>query len=140
MNYEKLIHQLEVRGDALTITAAKAIRKLLQEKNEYKTTRQVGRLKIYLYEDALEVDEKPFHLTRNEFLLLQLIAKHKRTAPKEDLFISLYGYDSDRRLTDLDVLVSKIRKKLNPVLGYDCLETRWGLGWRLVEPSEELVD
>ncbi len=72
-------------------------------------------------------------LTKFEFDLLNLLAKNAETAMgREILFRRVWGYDIALNTNSLDVLISRLRRKLS--VGDEravCIETVYGYGYRL---------
>ena len=136
MDYITIINNLEARGDPLTINAAKAIRALLKEQNKYKTERQLGPLRIDFEQKRIELNGEYWHLPPLELKIFLVLAKTKNMVTKESVYISLYGYDGEPDESILLVTISKLRKRLLKVLGYDCITTFYGRGWQLVENKE----
>ena len=70
----------------------------------------------------------PLRLTAMEYGLLAYLAHHPgRPVSKSELTEHLYAQDFDRDSNTLEVLVSRLRKKL----GASVIETERGLGYRL---------
>lgn len=77
------------------------------------------------------------HFTGKEYLLLERLALRRgNTVSKERLLEELYGGFNVPDVKILDVMVSKIRKKLGIAANDPLLQTVWGKGYRLGEPEE----
>lgn len=93
---------------------------------------EIGRLK--LNKDAGEVfaDGKPVSLTRKEFDVLYLLAEKPETVfSKNELFETVWGYDSLGDTATLTVHINRIRDKLretDPECDY--IKTVWGRGYK----------
>lgn len=95
---------------------------------------EVGPLRIDLQGHAVQVRGRPVELTRVEFGLLAALARRPQEAVTRQWLVD-HVLDPEREGTErtLDVHVSRLRRKLGPV---KCVETVWGVGYRLV-PGEE---
>lgn len=94
-----------------------------------------GPLRISLRGRAVTVDERPVELTPAEFEVLAALARRPGQAvTRQWLFDhALASEQATGRERSLDVHVSRIRKKLEPLR---CIHTVWGVGYRFaLEPS-----
>jgi DNA-binding response OmpR family regulator len=72
---------------------------------------------------------EPLHLTRTEFLLLQMLLRHSgRAFSRNDLLDAVWGHDYIDGDRAVDNAVLRLRRKLG-TLG-ECLETVRGVGYR----------
>ena len=80
------------------------------------------------------VDGAPLALPRRERCVLEYLASiGERRATKAQLHGAVYGmYDESVEETVIESHVSKLRKKLRAALGYDPIESKRYLGYRLV--------
>ena len=78
------------------------------------------------------------HLTGKEYQILEILALRKGTTLSKEMFLNhLYGGIDEPELKIIDVFICKLRKKLaNASGGRDYIETVWGRGYMLREPSE----
>ncbi|MBB4286515.1 response regulator transcription factor CtrA [Roseospira goensis] len=99
---------------------------------------RVGRLTINLETRAAEVDDQPLHLTGKEYGILELLAMRRgSTLTKEQFLNHLYGGMDEPELKIIDVFICKLRKKIAKATGQETyVETVWGRGYRLCEPSD----
>ena len=90
-----------------------------------------GRLK------RAEVAGKRVPLTTREYQLLELLAgRQGSTITKEMILNQMYGGMDEPELKIIDVYICKLRKKLGEVSrGKDYIETVWGRGYMLRDPS-----
>ncbi|NOJ93132.1 response regulator transcription factor [Corallococcus coralloides] len=95
---------------------------------------EVGALRIDLQGRTVLVQGRPVELTRVEFGLLAALARRPQEAVTRQWLVE-HVLDPEREGTErtLDVHVSRLRRKLGPV---KCVETVWGVGYRLV-PGED---
>ena len=102
---------------------------------------QCGDLTINLNHKSVEVDGNHVHLTGKEHQILEFLALRKgATLTKEMLLNQLYGGLDEPEIKIIDVFICKLRKKLaNASGGKDYIETVWGRGYTLREPSEDEV-
>jgi two-component system cell cycle response regulator CtrA len=87
----------------------------------------------------VEVSGAQVHLTGKEYQLLELLALRKGTTLTKEMFLNhLYGGMDEPEIKIIDVFICKLRKKLaNASDGKDYIETVWGRGYVLREPSED---
>ncbi|HPH95847.1 MAG TPA: response regulator transcription factor [Anaerolineaceae bacterium] len=94
-----------------------------------------GPLTIDIDRYSAEVNQKPLHLTPNEFkLLFQLASRPGQTLTREQLLDELHGSASsiDR---SVDSHIKNLRKKLETETDNPVIETVYGVGYRLLEKS-----
>ena len=98
----------------------------------------VGELVINLMSKTVTVRSQRVHLTGKEFQMLELLALRKGTTLTKEMFLNhLYGGMDEPELKIIDVFICKLRKKLsNASGGKDFIETVWGRGYVLREPSD----
>ena len=91
------------------------------------------RLQVFVDGRDPLVDGRPFPLPRRERCVLEHLASiGERRATKAQLHGAVYGlYDGEIEETVIESHVSKLRKKLRRALGYDPIESRRFLGYRL---------
>jgi two-component system, cell cycle response regulator CtrA len=100
---------------------------------------QTGDLVVNLDTKTVEVNGARVHLTSKEYQMLELLALRKGTTQTKEMFLNhLYGGMDEPEIKIIDVFICKLRKKLaNASDGKDYIETVWGRGYVLREPSEE---
>jgi two-component system cell cycle response regulator CtrA len=88
---------------------------------------------------TVEVNGARVHLTGKEYQMLELLSLRKGTTLTKEMFLNhLYGGMDEPELKIIDVFICKLRKKLaNASSGKNYIETVWGRGYVLREPSEE---
>ena len=98
----------------------------------------VGDLVVNLDQKTVEISGARLHLTGKEYQMLELLALRKGTTiTKEALLSQLYGGMDEPGMKIIDVFICKLRKKLTSASnGRDYIETVWGRGYVLREPSE----
>ena len=101
---------------------------------------QVGDLSVNLDHKTVEVGGVRVHLTGKEYQMLELLSlRQGSTLPKETFLNHLYGGMNEPEIKIIDVFVCKLRKKLaNASGGREYIETVWGRGYALREPTQEL--
>jgi two-component system cell cycle response regulator CtrA len=79
------------------------------------------------------------HLTGKEYQMLELLSLRKGTTLTKEMFLNnLYGGMDEPESKIIDVFICKLRKKLaNASDGKDYIETVWGRGYVLREPTED---
>jgi two-component system, cell cycle response regulator CtrA len=102
---------------------------------------QTGDLTVNLDNKTVEVNGARVYLTSKEYQMLELLSLRKGTAITKEMFLNhLYGGMDEPEAKIVDVFMCKIRKKLgSPSGGNDYIETVWGRGYVLREPSTEVT-
>lgn len=97
-----------------------------------------GKVSVNLDAKTVEVGDKSVHLTGKEYQMLELLSLRKGTTLTKEMFLNhLYGGMDEPELKIIDVFICKLRKKLaNASSGRNYIETVWGRGYVLREPSE----
>lgn len=91
-----------------------------------------GPLRIDLERRQVAVDGEPVTLTEYEYRLLEHLAVHRpRIVSKQQLADHLYAQDDDRDSNVVEVLVGRLRRKLDPGGALHPIETRRGQGYQL---------
>jgi two-component system cell cycle response regulator CtrA len=100
---------------------------------------QTGDLAVNLDTQTVEVASVRVHLTVKEYEMLELLSLRKGTTLTKDMFFNhLYGGMDEPALKIVDVFMCKLRRKLaNASGGENYIETVWGHGYALREPSSE---
>ena len=98
-----------------------------------------GDLTVNLDQKTVEVAGARVHLTGKEYQMLELLSLRKGTTLTKEMFLNhLYGGMDEPELKIIDVFICKLRKKLaNASSGKNYIETVWGRGYVLREPSED---
>ena len=98
-----------------------------------------GRLTVNLDAKTVEVDGSRVHLTGKEYQMLELLSLRKGTTLTKEMFLNhLYGGMDEPELKIIDVFICKLRKKLaNASNGKNYIETVWGRGYVLREPTDD---
>ncbi|HLB78983.1 MAG TPA: response regulator transcription factor [Dongiaceae bacterium] len=102
---------------------------------------RTGKLAVNLDARTVEVGGQPLHLTGKEYGILELLSLRKGTTLTKEMFLNhLYGGMDEPELKIIDVFVCKLRKKLGNATGGDnYIETVWGRGYVLRDPTETVV-
>jgi two-component system cell cycle response regulator CtrA len=110
-----------------------------RSKGHARSVIQIGDLVVNLDTKTVEVNGAPVHLTGKEYQILELLALRKGTTLTKEMFLNnLYGGMDEPEIKIIDVFICKLRKKLaNASDGRDYIETVWGRGYALREPSED---
>jgi two-component system cell cycle response regulator CtrA len=100
---------------------------------------QTGDLVVNLDAKTVEVGGARVHLTGKEYQMLELLSLRKGSTLTKEMFLNnLYGGMDEPEIKIIDVFICKLRKKLaNASGGKDYIETVWGRGYVLREPSED---
>jgi two-component system response regulator PhoP len=90
-----------------------------------------GALAIDLSAQVARLDGVALELTAFEFRLLEYLARERaRVVSKQELSDYLYPHDQDRDSNVLEVLIGRLRKKLDPGGTLQPIETLRGRGYR----------
>jgi two-component system cell cycle response regulator CtrA len=98
---------------------------------------QTDDLLVNLDTKTVEVSGQRVHLTGKEYQMLELLSLRKGTTLTKEMFLNhLYG-GMDEPVKIIDVFICKVRQKLaNASEGKNYIETIWGRGYVLREPSK----
>jgi two-component system cell cycle response regulator CtrA len=99
---------------------------------------QTGDFVVNLDTKTVKVNGAQVHLTGKEYQMLELLSLRKGTTLTKEMFLNhLYGGMDEPVGKIIDVFMCKLRKKLaNASDGKDYIETSWGRGYFLREPSD----
>lgn len=90
-----------------------------------------GPLSVDLPGQAASLNGQPLDLTQFEFRLLEFLVRERaRVVSKQELADYLYPHDEDRDSNVLEVLIGRLRKKLDPAGTLAPIETLRGRGYR----------
>lgn len=100
---------------------------------------RTGQLVVNIDERTVEVGGRPLHLTSKEYGIVELLSLRKGTALTKEMFLNhLYGGIDEPELKIIDVFICKLRKKLADASGgHNYIETLWGRGYMLRDPSAD---
>lgn len=95
---------------------------------------QVGPMRIFTDGRDPEIDGEPLPLPRRERRILEYLASNvSRRVTKTQIFNAIYGiFDEDVEENVVESHISKLRKKLRERLGFDPIESKRYLGYRLI--------
>jgi two-component system cell cycle response regulator CtrA len=98
----------------------------------------IGDLVLDLDAKLVEVQGDRLHLTGKEYKILELLALRRGATQTKEVFLNhLYGGMDEPEPKIIDVFICKLRKKLAIASGgKDYIETVWGRGYVLREPTE----
>ncbi|MBA3446682.1 MAG: response regulator transcription factor [Pseudaminobacter sp.] len=108
-----------------------AISRRAQEDMNYT---QIGAMRIFLDGRDPEVDGQPLPLPRRERRILEYLASNcGRRVTKTQVFNAIYGiFDEEVEENVVESHISKLRKKLREKLGFDPIDSKRFLGYRLI--------
>lgn len=103
---------------------------------------RTGQLVVNLDAKTVEASGRPVHLTSKEYQMLEILSLRKGTTLTKEMFLNhLYGGVDEPELKIIDVFICKLRKKLaNSTGGDNYIETVWGRGYVLRDPSQADVN
>ncbi len=108
------------------------IQNILKRSTESRTTQvyHIGDLNIDLGRKLVEKNDLPVDITAQEFELLALLIQHQdRVFSRDDIMQALKGIDADIYSRAIDVLVSRLRQKLQRS---ELIRTVRGAGYQFV--------
>ena len=95
---------------------------------------QFPNLKIDKFKRLVTIKQQTIELTTKEYALLLLFAESpNKNFTRDEIMNALSGIDAELFSRSVDILVSRLRQKIQP-LDY-CIQTVWGTGYRFI-PSE----
>jgi two-component system, cell cycle response regulator CtrA len=102
---------------------------------------QTGDLVVNLDTKTVEVNGARVHLTNKEYQMVELLSLRKGMPLTKEMFLNhLYGGMDEPEIKIIDVFICKLRKKLvSASNGKNYIETVWGHGYLLREPTEDEV-
>jgi len=102
---------------------------------------KIDDLCVNLNSKTIEIDGARVNATAKEYQMLELMALRRGTTLTKESFLNhLYGGLNEPEMKIIDVFICKLRKKLaNASGGKDYIETVWGRGYAMREPSEKAV-
>lgn len=90
-----------------------------------------GPIEIDFGAQAVKLGGEPLELTAYEYRLLEFLARERaRVVPKQELADYLYPHGEDRDSNVLEVLIGRLRRKLDPAGTLAPIETVRGRGYR----------
>ncbi len=91
-----------------------------------------GRIRINDSTHAITVNDVPIKLTRTEYAILKLLMRNPSQVITKSILLDRIGEDTpDCTETSLKMHVSNLRKKLRDGGGGDCIESVWGIGFKM---------
>lgn len=102
---------------------------------------KVGKISLDMETRSAEINGNPFPITSKEYGILELLMLRKGTPIKKETFIShLYSGIDEPEIKIIDVFVCKLRKKIEDATGGEnYIETLWGRGYVIKDPSENSI-
>ena len=98
----------------------------------------LGPLALDTRSQQVKVNDRPAELTAYEYRVLEmLVMRPGQVITKAELTDQLYDQDFERDSNVLEVLITRLRKKLDPDRSLNIIETLRGRGYRIREPDEE---
>lgn len=96
---------------------------------------EIGPMRIYFDGRDPEIEGTPLPLPRRERRILEYLANNaSRRVTKTQIFNAIYGiFDEEVEENVVESHISKLRKKLREKLGFDPIDSKRYLGYRLIE-------
>jgi len=93
----------------------------------------LGALQLDFSAQVARLDGVALELSSFEYRMLELLVRHRsRVVSKQELSDYLYPHDEDRDSNVLEVLMGRLRRKLDPHSQHPPIETLRGRGYRFV--------
>ena len=101
----------------------------------------VGDLVINLGAKNAALHGEQIYLTNKEYQILELLTLRRGSTLTKEMFLNhLYGGMDEPEAKIIDVFICKLRKKLASASGgLDYIETVWGRGYALRDPTEQAI-
>jgi len=95
---------------------------------------EIGKMRIFSDGRDPEIDGEPLPLPRRERRILEYLADNSgRRVTKTQVFNAIYGiFDEEVEENVVESHISKLRKKLRERLGFDPIDSKRFLGYRLI--------
>ena len=102
---------------------------------------EIGDLVLNLDSKTVEVNGARVHLTVKEYQMLEFLCLHKDRPVTKEMFLNhIYGGMDEPGAKIIDVFICKLRRKLaNASMGKNYIETIWGRGYVLSEPTGDMA-
>jgi two-component system cell cycle response regulator CtrA len=109
-----------------------------RSKGHAQSVLRIGDLSVNLNAKTVTVNGASVRLTNMEYKMLALLSLRKGTpVSKEQFFNHLYGGIDEPQSKIIDVFVCKLRKKLAGANSRNYIDTVWGRGYVLREPTKQ---
>jgi len=97
-----------------------------------------GDIAVNMAQKTVQIGGARINLTGKEYQILELLSLRKGTTITKEMFLNqLYGGMDEPEIKIIDVFICKLRKKLaNASGGKAYIETLWGRGYALHDPTE----
>ena len=108
---------------------------LRRSSGKAQSTWRAGAVVVDTIAQQVMVNDKPVELTSFEYKILELLMhRNGEVVSKTDLTENLYAQDFDRDSNSIEVLVGRLRRKLDPDDSIKPIETLRGRGYRFALP------
>ncbi|MDN5249008.1 response regulator transcription factor [Bartonella sp. TP] len=99
---------------------------------------ETGAIRVFNDGRDPQINNEDFVLPRRERRILEFLVTHKGSrVNKTQLFNAVYGlFETDVEENVIESHISKLRKKLKHKLGYDIIDSKRFLGYRIKDPGE----
>jgi two-component system cell cycle response regulator CtrA len=99
-------------------------------------TIRTGDIVVNLDAKTVEANGQYVHLTGKEYSMFELLSLRKGTTLSKEMFLNhLYNGMDEPELKIIDVFICKLRKKLKDACGQNHIDTVWGRGYVLRDPT-----
>ena len=110
------------------------IKTILKRNMPLKSEEKLKKFRVEEASTTIFFENKPLKLTLAEYEILKLLIKRMNmTVSREDIANSISSHRFDSGVESINILIGRIRKKLDPTKFDTFIETVRGIGYRFVE-------
>jgi two-component system, cell cycle response regulator CtrA len=112
-----------------------------RSQGHYASSLYVGTAELSLSKHEVRVNGRKLSITRKEFAVLELLFMKQGSIVNKGTFLNhLYTGVEEPEMKTVDVLICRLRKKLVAAGAPNLIETVWGCGYILHDPTNALGD
>ena len=115
-----------------------AVLKRHKSKEDTQQTIHIGSIEIDTYRTIAKIKGKPLNLTVTEFKLLHHLSKMPNRAVSRWELLDAALPEGETLERAVDSHMKNLRKKLAEAGVENCIETVWGVGYRMIESDERI--
>lgn len=126
--FQKAVHVKEI------LARSQAIWRRVQDPLLVKSETDAGRLKVFFNGRDPEIDGEPVAFPRRERQILEfLISNRSKRVTRAQIFSYIYGvFDNDVDEKAVECILSRLRKRLRTLLGFDPVDAKRFIGYQYV--------
>lgn len=112
---------------------------LLKEHEVISTRVMIDGMIFELEDCSIIIGNQTIKLTKNEFKICKLLAQNNnRVFTKDNIFNTIYSFDSDTEIRNITEYIYEIRKKFKKI-DFNPIRTVWGIGYKWNNQWEEVA-